>query len=103
MRHVRRRGVTTGRTRALFHSTETGALNFNNWVSMTLLGQLVLAAPLALLKHRDTGVVQAFTALLGLVGLVAVQWTAWTLTRRPGRATFAALVVAAGPVWAFSP
>jgi hypothetical protein len=35
--------------RTLFSWTETGTLDFNNWVSMTLLTQLVMAAPIALL------------------------------------------------------
>ncbi len=93
------RGDDWSYLRALFHWTETGHLNFNNWVSMTLLGQLVLAAPLAILKHRDTTALQLFTATLGLVGLLAVEWTVWTFTKRAGRAAFAALAVAAGPVW----
>ncbi len=93
------RGDDWSYLRTLFRWTDTGHLDFNNWVSMTLLGQLVLAAPLALVKHRDTTAVQVLTALLGLVGLLAVQWTANTLTRRPRRAALAALVVAAGPVW----
>src|SRR4051794_14166443 len=51
-RHYHALGVPRGDDwsylRTLFHWVDTGHLNFNNWVTMTLVGQLVLAAPIAL-------------------------------------------------------
>jgi hypothetical protein len=93
------RGDDWSYLRALFHWVDAGHLDFNNWVSMTLLGQLVLTAPLALIHHNDTTALQIATALLGVVGLLAVEWTVWTLTGRAARGAFVALVVAAGPMW----
>src|SRR5436190_20967260 len=72
-RHYHALGVPRGDDwsylRTLFHWVDSGDLNFNHWVSMTLVGQLLLAAPIALVRKGDTASVQALTATLGLVGL----------------------------------
>ena len=85
--------------RALFHWTDTGRFDFNNFVSMTLLGQLVIAAPVVLVFGNDIAAVQVLTAMLGLVGLLAVLWLGMTVTGRIWVATFVAVLVAVGPLW----
>jgi hypothetical protein len=82
----------------LFNWVDHGRLDFNNWVSMTLLTQLVLAAPIAAFGHKIAWI-QLETALLGFAGLCMVMWFAFSVTRRLWKATFVALLVAAGPLW----
>ncbi|MFM8972973.1 MAG: hypothetical protein ACKOOG_10115, partial [Actinomycetota bacterium] len=55
----------------LFRWTEGGGLDFNRWVSMTLVGQLVIAAPVALAAPGSIAAVRVEVALLGLGGLLA--------------------------------
>jgi hypothetical protein len=85
--------------RALFHWVDTGRFDFNNFVSMTLLGQLVLATPVVKIFGNDIAAVQTFTAVLGLVGLLAVVWLGVLVTGRLWVATFVAVLVAVGPLW----
>ncbi len=56
----------------LFRLVDQGHLSFNHWVSMSLVGQLLVAAPVALVWTRDIGALQVTTALLGVVGLGAL-------------------------------
>ena len=81
----------------LFRLVDHGVLGFNNWVSMTLVGQLALAAPIALVLPRSITAVHVASALLGFVGLVAlVQGT----ERRYRRAAMVlAFTIAIGPLW----
>jgi hypothetical protein len=100
-RHYHALGVPRGDDwsylRTLFHWIDTGHLNFNNWVSMTLVGQLLLAAPIALVHKHDTTSVQVLTAVLGVVGLLAVVAMARACGISRGAATFLAAVITAGP------
>ncbi len=84
----------------LFRWMDTGRLEFNGWVSMTLVGQLVLTAPVVALVGRSIWAVQVWSACigaLGLVGLVALG----RLVLPSGRgALFIALTVACSPLWA---
>src|SRR5436190_9436709 len=74
-RHYHALGVPRGDDwsylRTLYHWVDSGRLNFNNWVTMTLVGQLALAAPIALVRGHDTSSVQALTTVLGVAGLLA--------------------------------
>ncbi|MFM7270452.1 MAG: hypothetical protein ACKO2C_02305 [Actinomycetes bacterium] len=83
----------------LFRWVDTGRMEFNDWVSMSLLGQLLLAAPIAAVWGHATAIVQVETAIVGLAGLVAVV----TLGRRLGLsqvvAATVALAVAVNPLW----
>ncbi len=82
-----------------FRWVRTGRLSFNHWVSMSLVGQLVLGAPIATLLPRDIGALQVLTATLGTVGLVAV-WIGARVAGIPrGRATLLALTIAVSPLW----
>jgi hypothetical protein len=83
----------------LFRWVDSGRLSFNHWVSMTLVGQLVLAAPIAALKHRDIGAVQTVTAVLGFLGLIVVAATPARLGLRRGGGLLLAATIAAGPLW----
>jgi hypothetical protein len=85
--------------RTLFHWTETGELNFNNWVSMTLLGQLVLARPLVEWRGADIAAVQTMTAAIGVLGLWCVYALGVTATARRGVALLVASATALGPLW----
>jgi hypothetical protein len=82
-----------------FRWVDDGRLSFNHWVSMSLVGQLVLGAPIAKLAPRDIGALQVLTATLGLVGLLAVWLGARTAGIARGRAVLLALTIAVGPLW----
>lgn len=94
------RGDDWSYLRTLFRWIDEGTLDFNNWVSMSLVGQLALAAPIVLIAGRSISAVQIETALIGFAGLLAVLFTARLLVRRLSVATFVALTVAAGPPFA---
>ncbi|MBM3675062.1 MAG: glycosyltransferase family 39 protein [Actinobacteria bacterium] len=83
----------------LFRLTDSGELSFNHWVSMSLVGQLVLAAPVAVVSGSSIAAVQIETALLGFAGLVLVALAgARTLGARwPG--VLLAVTIAVGPLW----
>src|SRR6476619_7498873 len=82
-----------------FRWISTGRLSFNHWVSMSLVGQLVLGLPIATLLRRDIGALQVLTAGLGFVGLVAVWIGARRIGISPARAGLLALTIAVGPLW----
>jgi hypothetical protein len=83
----------------LFRWVDTGHLSFNGWVSMTLVGQVLLAAPFVAIFGRDITVIQIFTAVLGLVGLLAIVFVGRQLLRPGWWAVFVAVTIAAGPLW----
>ena len=83
----------------LFRWVDSGRLSFNHWVSMTLVGQLVLAAPVAVLRHRDIAAVQTLTAVLGFLGLVVVAATPVRIGLTRGGGLLLAATIAAGPIW----
>jgi hypothetical protein len=83
----------------LFNWVDTGHLDFNSWVSMTLLAQLALAAPIVIAFGRNVALIQVETVMIGLAGLYVVEWMAFAVTRRLWKATFVAILVAAGPLW----
>jgi hypothetical protein len=55
----------------LWRWQETGHLRLAGWESMTLVGQLLLAWPLAAMFGRDAGSLQLFTVTIGAVGALA--------------------------------
>lgn len=83
----------------LFRWVDTGHLSFNHWVSMTLVGQLLIAAPMAALRPRAIGDVQVVTAALGLVGLVCVALIPSRVTTSRWCGLFLAATIAVGPFW----
>jgi hypothetical protein len=83
----------------LFRWVDNGTLNFNGWVSMTLVGQVLAAAPLVQIAGRDITTVQLFTSMLGLVGLLGVVFIGRQMLRPPWWAVFVAVTIAVGPLW----
>jgi len=83
----------------LFRWVDGDGLNFNNWVSMTLVGQLVLAAPVAALARHSIGAVHVETALLGAVGLIALYYTGVRVTQRRSAALLVAVTMTLSPLW----
>lgn len=81
----------------LFRLLDHGRLGFNNWVSMTLVGQLALAAPVAWITGNSIAAVHVFTAVLGFVGLVALILSAEPEYRI--RAWVLAFAIALCPLW----
>lgn len=81
----------------LFRLLDHGRLGFNNWVSMTLVGQLALAAPVAALSGDSIAAVHVFVAVLGFGGLVALVGSAETEART--RAWVLAFAIAVCPLW----
>ncbi len=82
-----------------FRFAETGHIQLNNWVSMTLVGQIVLGTPVAAVTGRSIIAMQWFTALVGLVGLVAVAAMGRRLLRPAWWGVFVAAMIAVGPLW----
>ena len=83
----------------LFRWTEGGGLDFNRWVSMTLIGQLLLAAPVALVAPDSIAAVRIEMALLGVGGLLATVWLGIQVIGRRGPALLVAATIALGPLW----
>lgn len=83
----------------LFRWVETGELSFNGWVSMTLVGQVLIAAPVVQVAGRSITAVQLLTPLIGLVGLLAVVFIGRQLVRPAWWAVAVAATIAAGPLW----
>ena len=84
----------------LFRFTDTGRISFNNWVSMTLVGQVALTAPVTALLGRNIRAVQVFTAFVGFGGLLTVVALGRRLVGRPAWAVFVAVMVGVSPLWA---
>lgn len=82
-----------------FRFVRHGTISLNNWVSMTLVGQIMLGAPVALLSHESITAMQCFTAGAGLLGLVAVVRLGRRLVPSVWLGAFVALMVAVGPLW----
>ena len=83
----------------LFRLVDDGHLSFNHWVSMSLVGQLLLAAPVAILSPRDLTALQLTTAILGAGGLAAVAATARLLRVGWLGVVLVTGTIAAGPLW----
>lgn len=92
------RGDDWSYLQTLFRFADHGRFDGNNWVSMTLVGQVVVAAPVVAIFGRDIGPVQTTAALMGLVGLVSTYWLARQIVGR-GAGAFIALTIAIGPLW----
>ncbi len=84
----------------LFRWSDTGVLAFNHWVSMTLVGQLVLARPLVTLFGSSIWAVQVASAVLGGVGLLALVLLGRETLPGGRGAWLVAFTTAAGPLWA---
>jgi hypothetical protein len=83
----------------LFRWVDTGRLEFNNWVSMSLLGQLLLAAPVAVARGHAITLVQTETTVIGLGGLIALAFLGRRLGISWGLVTFVVVTFAVSPLW----
>jgi hypothetical protein len=83
----------------LFRWVDSGTLSFNGWVSMTLVGQIAIAAPLAAIAGHSITTIQLFTATIGLVGLLGVVFIGRQTVRPAWWAVFVATTIAVGPLW----
>lgn len=83
----------------LFRWVDSGELSFNGWVSMTLVGQIAIAAPIAALADRSITTIQLFTSMIGLVGLGGVVFIGRQTVRPVWWAVFVAVTIAVGPLW----
>lgn len=93
------RGDDWSYLRSLFHWADTGKLNFNNWVSMTLIGQLVVAAPVAKLRPNSIASVQVLTAAWGFIGIALTYVLTTRVTQRRKYGFGLALLVGTTPLW----
>jgi hypothetical protein len=83
----------------LFHWHRTGEWDFNNWVSMTLVGQVLLAKPVVWVFGYSVAAVNISFALVGLGGLVALHWLGRVAGLTAWRSGLVAVVIAACPLW----
>jgi 4-amino-4-deoxy-L-arabinose transferase-like glycosyltransferase len=81
-----------------FRFAHSGALNGNNWAAMSLVGQLILAAPIVWVFGYSITALQLEVVILGVVGLLAIFDLAKHVIS-PKRALFVTLMVALGPMW----
>ncbi len=93
------RGDDWSYLRTLFHWVDTGQLDFNNWVSMTLIGQLVVAAPVAWIRPNSIAALQTLNAVWGFIGIVLVFFVTLRLTHRHSYAFGLALLLGTTPLW----
>ena len=84
----------------LFRWVHDGRLSFNGWVSMTLIGQLVMAAPIAAVTGWSVWAIQVWSSVIGLGGLFALLALGRQTLRTRGSALFLAVTIACGPMWA---
>ncbi len=84
----------------LFRWVDHGRIDFNDWVSMTLIGQLVVAAPVVAVVGRSVWAVQVLAAVIGWAGLVALYLLGRRFLPDGKGALFLPIVVALGPLWA---
>ncbi len=92
------RGDDWSYLQTLFRFAEHGRFDGNSWVSMTLVGQVVVATPVVWIFGRDIGAVQITAALIGGVGLLSTYWLGRQIIGR-GAAAFVAISIAVGPLW----
>lgn len=84
----------------LFRWIDTGRLEFNGWVSMTLVGQLVLTAPVVAIVGRSVWAVQVWSACIGAIGLVGLVALGRQVLPFGRGAWFVGVTVACSPLWA---
>ncbi len=93
------RGDDWSYIRTLFNWAEGDGLSFNNWVSMTLVGQLILALPVTWIRGRDIVALQVGVAIFGYIGILCCVNTARGVGLPRSRAWLLGFVVAVGPIW----
>src|SRR5262245_39297314 len=82
----------------LWRWQDTGQLRLNGWPSMFLVGQLVLAWPVARLFPDNLAALELWTVALGVVAVLATYWTLRQLLS-VGRATAATALALLSPLY----
>ncbi len=82
----------------LFRFAHHGALDGNSWVSMTLLGQLVVAVPVVRVFGDSITAVQIGVAVAGFGGLVATMTLGGRLVGT-GRSAVVVIALGSSPLW----
>ncbi len=82
----------------LFRWVDDGQLGFNHWAAMPLIGQLVIAVPVVKVFGDNIAAVHLLSALVGVIGLLAVAAAGSRVIPRSA-AVFVAVTIAAGPMW----
>jgi 4-amino-4-deoxy-L-arabinose transferase-like glycosyltransferase len=85
--------------RTLFTLDDHGRWDFNNWVSMTLVGQVLLTLPLVAVFGHSITAISIYWAIIGVGGLLATVWLGRELELPPWWSALVALVIAACPLW----
>lgn len=85
--------------RTLFVWESGGGWDFNNWVSMTLVGQIMLAAPIVLIFGHSVMAVNVTFAAIGVAGLLVLWRLGESLGLTRGASAFVAITIAASPLW----
>jgi len=83
----------------LFRWIDGNGLSFNRWVSMTLVGQLLIAAPVALIAHHSIAAVHIETALIGAIGLGSLYFLGIRVTKHRSAALLVAVTMTLSPIW----
>lgn len=83
----------------LFHWDKTGHWDFNNWVSMTLIGQVFITEPIVWIFGHSIVAISIFWACVGLLGLIAVVAATRLLGLPRSAGALLALCIAACPLW----
>ncbi len=84
----------------LFRWLDHGRLGFNDWVSMTLIGQLVITAPIVAVFGDSIRAVHVFSAFLAFGGLVGLYGIGTQLLPQRRGSLLVAVTIAIGPLWA---
>ena len=84
----------------LFRWMDHGRLGFNDWVSMTLIGQLVITAPIVAIFGNSIRAVHIFSAGIGFAGLLGLYAIGRQVLPRGRGALLLAVTIAVGPLWA---
>ena len=85
---------------AAFHLASHGGIDLYNWGTINLVGQLFLALPVILAFGSHIWVLNIWTCVIGLAGLVAVNYLGRQLQLSRRQALFVAVLMGAGPMWA---
>lgn len=83
----------------LFRFSDSGTWDFNDWVSMTLAGQVLATVPVVKLFGESVIAARVFAASIGVLGLVAVVGLGGHLGVARSRALLVAAALALGPLW----
>jgi len=83
----------------LFLWHRTGHWDFSDWVSMTLVGQVLISAPIVGIFGESITAISVTWAIIGFAGLLAVVQLARLLGRPAYEGFLVAFVIAACPLW----